>query len=619
VRRARVALACAAALLLVLAPAAAAARPMRSVVVAFVPSGDGLAGLHDGAAQAIGLMTGSVGNFDAEQTWLDITQGARVPGVDYSPRRVGALSLAGVAPVRGWRAVQRRAASADAAIEPGLLASAIPGGAAFVGGAQGEMWLLAADRAGRVNRGASVARELAAHHLVVVELASVAELRALLARRVAGELVVAIARPPYRVGAPLLLPIGVSGLGRGALSSGATRTAGLVAATDLAPTILRWLRLPVPGAMNGQAIVAGHGPSVGALSAYAARLAVVGGRRVLVLGWFGAVWLALVLAGALRGRGARAALRLGGLVALWAPLCALVAALVRPDATDEVLIVVGGAFALARASVAWPRAGAVVGGLTVVVCVADLLAGSGLVEQSLLGSDPIAGSRFFGAGNELTAILAVELIVALRGFGVRALLVLGGLVTLLLAWDRGGANVGAVFTVGGAVAGTALALGSGRLTARRVAIAGAALAGVLGLVVVLDLASGGGGQLVGAHSVWQALGVARRRLFEAWLVLRSPAVALAVAVALAGSLVAIVARERRDGAWVVGLLCGGLLGSLAADSGPRVLLIIVAGMGCAVAYLQDGRPVLTSRLALVRRLVVGSGFPRPDPPNLMSR
>jgi hypothetical protein len=277
--------------------------------------------------------------------------------------------------------------------------------------------------------------------------------------------------------------------------------------------------------------------------------------------------------------------------------------------------------------------------VTVVLYAAALLAGSGLVETSLLGSDPIAGSRFFGAGNELAAVLAVELLVALAALAparrLTATLASGGLLTLALAWGRGGANVGAVFTVGGAVAAAALVLAPGGISARRVALAGAALAAGLGLLTLLDLATGGGAhwtaQVLHARSLGALVSVLHRRASAAWFTLSGLPVALAVLAALGGA--GLVFRERAlllpDRSWqacVAGLLVGGLLGSLAADSGPRVLLIMLGGAACVLAYLQGGpvadrapRTVLMRRLAALSTLRFGSGVPQPDPPNLMRR
>jgi hypothetical protein len=207
--------------------------------------------------------------------------------------------------------------------------------------------------------------------------------------------------------------------------------------------------------------------------------------------------------------------------------------------------------------------------------------------------------------------------------------------TLVLAWGRGGANVGAVFTDGGAVAAAALVLAPGRLSARRVALAGAALTAGLGLLTLLDLATGGGAhwtaQVIHARSFGALVSVLRRRALGAGTTLSALPVALAVLAALAA--VVLVFRRRAsllpDRSWqacFAGLLAGGMLGSLAADSGPRVLLIMLGGAACVLAYLQGGPtrdrapyPVLTRRLAVHPTLGFGSGVPQPDPPKLARR
>ena len=75
-----------------------------------------------------------------------------------------------------------------------------------------------------------------------------------------------------------------------------------------------------------------------------------------------------------------------------------------------------------------------------------------------------------------------------------------------------------------------------------------------------------------------------------------------------------------------GLLAGGLLGSLAADSGPRVLLIMLAGAACVLAYLQGGpgtEPCATDRsyaaLSGALDTEVRVRRPQPDPSKLARR
>ena len=646
---------------LAVAPALASGAPEHRVLIALLPGARTpraeLLRLERSGLPELGLMSASVGTYSEQQTLLDITQGARVPAVNYAPSGAPALELAAAGAVRDWPAIVRRAASANATLAPGALAGAIPGGAGYVGtgsgvGADG---VLAAGRAGRLagvslGRGASLVlrvREMLARKLLVVaELAGPGQLRALVRARARGELVLALEEPPPTPPGvdrpPLLLALGAVGLAahRGTLSSGSTRTDGLVAATDLAPTVLAWLGVREPVTMIGQPLREAGVRTPASLGAYANRLAVLGARRLTVLAWFALGWLTLVLIAGVRRR-LRDALRLGGLAVLWAPACVLGAAILAPGAGLEGAIVIGGSFALALASdrlAAWPRAAAVPALATLAFYAADLLAGSGLIERSLLGSDPVSGSRFFGAGNELSTVLMVELLVALAALRPRRdvawLVALGGALAFVLAWGRAGANAGAIFSVGGAIAGVALA--RGRLTARRASIAVAAIAGALGLLVALDLLSGGGAQLtsqvLAAHSPGSAAAALSRRASEMWHAFAAFPMPLAVAGCFAGALALARQRERLPEPWapcLIGVFAGALLGSLVADSGPRVLLIGCAGAVCALAYLLGGLgesagerqlyELLTRPLAVVSTLESGSGIPRPDPPKFASR
>ena len=83
-----------------------------------------------------GIMSAAQGTYTTAQLVLDITQGSRVSTSAYSPQRPPALSLrprgAG-AVVEGWQAALQRAHGAPQVLEPGLLASQIPGGAGYAG------------------------------------------------------------------------------------------------------------------------------------------------------------------------------------------------------------------------------------------------------------------------------------------------------------------------------------------------------------------------------------------------------------------------------------------------------------------------------------------------------
>ena len=613
----------------------AAASAPRRVLLVLIPGRTPSSSLErfSGYPQldSLALMTASIGHYNEQQTLLDITQGARVPRVDYAPEAPPPFAVAAGGTVRDWGAIVARARSANASIEPGLLASSVPGGAAYAqaGGAAGVDALLAAGRKGRVaavSLGSSgsllarVERLLARHGLVVVDLAAdeIArrDLGALLAERRRAELVLVLERPPRTAATserePLLLALGSAGLTDrpGALTTPTTRTDGLVSASDLAPTILRWLGRSGPFELNGQPISAGAPRSVAWLASLARRLRVIAGRRTSVLLAFLLAWAALIAAAPLARRDWRASARLGGLAALWAPSTALVGALLEPSTAAEIAVVVGGALLLAAASdrlLPWPRAAAVPVFVTLVLYTVDLARGSSLIELSLLGPNPIAGSRFFGAGNELAAVLPIVLFAGLAaGLPQRPLVrreialfaFAGGLLTLIVAWGRLGANVGAVFTIGGGTVVATLLLAPGGISWRRLSLGGVALILALGVLALLDLAGGGGAhftrEVLHAHSFPALLATLGRRLDEAWAALFTGAVLIAVLVCLAGAALAVRHRRRvlapagRANAWgacLGGGLAGSLLGSLANDSGPRLLLVGCFMLVCVLGYL----------------------------------
>jgi hypothetical protein len=624
-----------AAVALSLAAAPAVAGAPRRVLLVLIP-GAAPSGLlerfrSDPQLDSVALMTASIGRYNEQQTLLDITQGARVPRGDYSPQAPPPLRVTASGAVQDWGAIVRRARSADASIEPGLLAANVPGGAAYAraGLEAGVDALLAAGRAGRVaavSLGSSgslpgrVARLLTRHELVVVDVAGGAigrrQLRALLTARQPAELVLVLERPPRTAALsaekPLLLALGAAGLATtpGTLTTPTTRTDGLVSASDLAPTILRWLGRDGPFEITGQPISAGATRSVAWFASFERRLRVIAGRRTAVLLSFLAVWAALIAAAPFVRRDWRASLRLGGLSAFWAPSTALVGAVLEPSTAVEIVVVCGGSLLLAAATdrlLPWPRAVAVPVLVTLVLYTVDLARGSPLIEVSLLGPNPIAGSRYFGVGNELAAVLPVVLFAGLAAALPQRPLVrreialfacAGGLLTLIVAWGGLGANVGAIFTIGAGTVVATLLLAPGGLSWRRLCAGGAALILALGVLALLDLAGGGGAhftrEVLHAHSLSALSATLGRRLDNAWAALFTGAVLIAVLVCIAGSALAIryrrsvLAPAGRANAWgacLGGGLAGSVIGSIANDSGPRLLLVGCFMLLCVLGYL----------------------------------
>ncbi len=285
---------------------------------------------------------------------------------------------------------------------------------------------------------------------------------------------------------------GGSGGGDTELTSQTTNERGLIASVDIAPTILRHLRLPIPADMRGDPIRTDGPLHSASLRALMARLHVIGPRRLRALGWLLTAWLLLLLACAARPRARAWAMRTGALGVLWAPVAVLIPAALEPSAAVEYLTIALACLALGALTdllLPWPRAPLAPAIVAVVALAADALAGTQLLMRSLLGPDPILGARFYGIGNELKSGLAVLVLAAVAATlypavrGRRAACAMAG-AGILLAVVEGSARIGA--GVGGVIllsAGTAVAtvmLLPGALTRRRALIV--LIAPVLALV-----------------------------------------------------------------------------------------------------------------------------------------
>jgi hypothetical protein len=639
-----------------------------SVVLAFVPTGEG--GLANVPGLSVGIMSASQGSYSAEQLLLDITQGARVADSAYSsthppvmalqtigagggtatgPERApgahGGQALEGL--IAGWPAARRRAESAPQLLRPGLLASQIPGGAAYAGiaGTDDTDAIAAAERSGRVSAVSlgmasslltRVARLRRTHRFVVADLPAGLgghkDLLALAGTRAPGELLLVLqrARSPRGhellwAGAAGLAPGDTTGAGRSRraaeseLTSQTTEQRGLIASVDIAPTILRRLGLSVPADMRGDAIRTDGSLHSSGLRALMARLHVITPRRLPALAWLLIAWLLLLLASAPWPRTRAWAMRTGALGVLWAPVAALIGAALEPSAAVEYATIALACLALGALTdllLPWPRAVLAPTIVAVAALATDALAGTQLLMRSLLGPDPILGARFYGIGNELKAGLAVLVFAAVaaalypvgeRGSARarRAALAMAGagiVLAIVEGSTRIGAGVGGVILVSFATAVATVMLLGGALTRRRALIV--LIAPVLGLVLLaaLDLATAHGaghftGSILHARSPGDVRDIIVRRYTAAWDELLNQAMPFATAFALICAVVGVHRRERLlspvggDPVWLAAL-CGGLaagvIGALVEDSGPVLLVVAVFALGCVLTYLWAG-------------------------------
>lgn len=599
--------------------------------------------IADGFAEipslSVGLTSATQGSYRREQALLDISQGARVSRSTYSPTEVPPVGLIkmvnGSGAIKGWEAILERADSAPQTIEPGLLASSIPGGAAYVGDATRlqETVIPAANRLGQISKLALAnTRDTArrAHRqaeelrLVVVTTSpgrnGMRELRQILHRRQPGQLVIATQTPPLDPILPLL-PIAAVGLGEdgpGGLTSDTTNLPNLIAGIDIAPTILDHLGLPIPKEMTGRVFRVDGERQPEELLPFRDRLDELGPRRTPSLVALVAAWLLVYLAvGTILGRD-RARLpvrRVGGLAILWLPTVILIPAAVgNPSPEVEYVIIAGGALLLGYLTdrlLPWPRATLIPAAVGLTVITIDLALGSHLITRSVFGPNPGYGSRFYGIGNELKPALMVLLLAGLAAIFTdrpksnrTALIVVGSglLLGVVLGSGRLGAGVGAAIIVAAATAVTAILMLPGRLTGRRVAILVASPVIGLVLLAILDILTAGGKghyshSVLSLDSVGGFVEIVVRRSTLAWQQLWKGYMPVATLACLLAAGFAIRNRSLfkpfAGPIWpaaLIGGLAGGLIGSVTEDSGPMLIVVATITLTGVCAYLL-GRPV----------------------------
>src|SRR3954469_24716949 len=637
--RTRAALAAALVALLALAFASPAAARGR-MLIAFLPQKPEpkMPLLFDLAERdfAYGVTSPTLGGYTKRQMLLDMSQGTRIANNAY-PRSLGRLDLVmldGGGRLSGWAYNARRAQDAPGDVVPGLLAQTLEnkglrvGYVGVVGFEQTEA-TVAANRIGRVPEvslgtiGTFPKRALAMWQRTDVLVArfppddsGLAALDKVVAKSRRDDLIYAVRAPP--AGRQRLLPTGMLGPGfrHNVLTSPTTRRIGLIAATDVPATVLHHFRLKEPRQMEGRVITAENDGSPETVREQIARLNVVPGRRGSPIhDWF-YVWLAVLglMWFARRRAGVRTALRIAFLGALWLPGLALLTAALEPSRVAEIAILSLGSFAAAAVTdrlVRWPIAPAVPAALVLGAHFVDLARGSRLIGASLAGPNPVGGARFFGIGNELEAILAMELFLGLGAaltlvprrwvpwaFGIAALVT-----TAIEGSGRLGADVGAVFTVGAGAGGAEIASLGGRPSRRAVLVACAVpVVGILALIG-LDVVTSGGAHLTRTvlhnNGVGDLLDIVKRREKISVSGLKRVSTLLTVLLGIALFVLAVRHREKlfeplRDypafmaGIW--GAFFATVIGALTNDSGPLIFEVGFLMLLMATGYARS-RPV----------------------------
>ena len=312
----------------------------------------------------------------------------------------------------------------------------------------------------------------------------------------------------------------------GWLTSASTGRTPFVQLIDLAPTVLRALELPVPPSMNGQPLrVAAERPPLAAAVTELERINIAATVHHRSTGFFfwtlvvvtaAVVGLALLLLGGRWSGGGVAGRRLLRLLALAAaalPVATYLANLAPWETagsptTALVLAVVGADLAVLAVAVLGPwrrrRLGPplAVLAVTAATLVGDVLTGSHLELNGLLGYDAIVAGRFTGYGNLTFGLLSVSVLGVTAALAValgrrapegRSRLVTAGtvvvlgLLTVAIVGAPGlGRDFGGVLAALPGFALLAMLLAGVRVTVTRlIAIVGAAVLAV-GAVAVLD-------------------------------------------------------------------------------------------------------------------------------------
>jgi hypothetical protein len=543
-----------------------------------------------------------------------------LPALDVEAAQVAASFRV---PPAVWRDVRERADSAPADIVPGLLGATLERAGVSVRAARGAgaPAAMLVDERGSLLAGPCGAADCPSVTVVSADLHDVGRL----ARRLRGDdLLIALERPPPASNHGLAVGIAGRGFG-GTLTSDSTRMRGYVVSTDLAPTILARLGVPVPSEMTGEPIRTEGAVDASYVQDLQDRLAVVGPRRAPVIGLSVLAWVVLTaLAGAaFRREGLRVALTVLAATLALLPAVLLLCAALEPSELAERLIVGIGCPALAALTL-WFAPGlrglAIAAAASVAAYGVDVVAGSQLTELSLIGPNPAGGVRFYGIGNELEATIAALVPIgtgaALAGWAPRtspraaavAFAATGLVAIAVFAPGRFGADVGAAI---GLSFGAAVAIGVcvGARRGRLVWVIVAPLI-VLAALIAVDLALGGNAHLT--RTVLRAGGLGDLgQVFQRRLELSAHSFArysgsailwIVVALIVAG----LVQRRRirwwfgdRLAAWAgfVGALGATLAGTLANDSGALLLAIgtvlAAATVGVAWATHDDHhRPVL---------------------------
>jgi len=381
-----------------------------------------------------------------------------------------------------------------------------------------------------------------------------------------------------------LTPFAVSGP-KGVLYSPGTRTTGLLSNEDLAPTLLDRLGVQTPPEIAGRVAVVKRQTAVDPATLQD-RLAFVDEERTTV--WtllIGALAVVLILG---TFRWSRTGLRSATLFLVALPFGTLAAALV-PIGNAVVVAVLAALAAGGLVILAWRLSPEGLGSLTVValvtvtVVVLDAVFGGATMGFSVLGHDPAYGTRFYGIGNEYSAVVAGALplgagvVARFRPRLVELLPVIGVLTVVALGLPAMGADVGGSLALGvgfGAMVGF---LRSGRLSGAIAWAGGGAFVAVavfVGTGLLTPDASHGARAASGDLALYE---VALRKIFLSLRHLLNP---LWTVLLVALAVLAFMGWQRAGGksaaAGILGAVVAAVASGVLNDSGILATLLALA-------------------------------------------
>jgi hypothetical protein len=309
----------------------------------------------------------------------------------------------------------------------------------------------------------------------------------------------------------------------GLLTSATTRTPGLIANVDIAPTLLQLFHAPIPQTMVGRSLqVTAKTTPVEERIAIVMRKEFVSALDEAVEAWgmvpITLICLLLIVIAMVqrRTKGPQAALRFAWAIVLLQNLTAatlLAPILIPPTAEEYTLriaawmgaLTVAGYLMARSMKVSPPVAASVV---LIALLVADTCMGQTLQKDSLLCSDAVSGLRYYGIGNEYLGPLLASALSGLfallddrgvrfppkpAGRNARLVVAIAWLVLMVvLGWPGWGANAGSL-----ACTGAGFGVGLALLCGRRITVGLAAACIGAGLVLafgfgVVDAAHSGG-------------------------------------------------------------------------------------------------------------------------------